>query len=128
MSENNQTQIPINTQMSDEMGGSEIESNAIRNATIDTQTWQIYDFEKLLDLGELDRYMPIEIQHILALNAAFRSVLPAFYHAYANTFQDIHIQSRARDSTFQTTPYSAEVYIKSFSLRSSPLLLSNTKM
>ena len=77
MSENNQSQIPINTQMSDEMGGSEIESNAIRNATIDTQTWQIYDFEKLLDLGELDRYMPIEIQHILALNAAFRSVLPA---------------------------------------------------
>ena len=41
MSENNQPQIPINTQMSEEMGASEIESNATRNATIDPATWQI---------------------------------------------------------------------------------------
>ena len=110
MSENNQSQMPINTQMSEEMGGAEIESNATSNATIDAKAWQIYDFGELLNLGELDRYMPIEIQHILALNAAFRSVMPAFYQAYANTFQDMHIQSMARDSTFQTIPYSAEVY------------------
>ena len=68
------------------MGGVEIQSNATSNATIEVQEWQICNFGELLNLGEIDRYMPLEIQHILALNAAFRSVMPAFRQAkYANT-------------------------------------------
>ena len=61
-------------------------------------------------MGELDRYLPVEIQHILALNAAFRSAMPAFYQAYANAFQDIHTKSMARDSDAQTMAYNQEIY------------------
>ena len=77
----------------------------------------MYNFGELLNLGELDRYMLLKMQHILSLNAAFKSVMPAFHQPYANTFQDIHIQSTARNSTFQTVGYCEEVY---FSL-STPL-------
>ena len=61
-------------------------------------------------MGELDRYLPVEMQHILALSFAFRRVLPTFYHAYASAFQDIHIQSTARDQDFRTMPYGSEIY------------------
>ena len=91
---------------------SENPSNALSNAT-QTQPihdWQITTFEELLNMGELDRYLPVEIQHILALNAAFRSAMPAFYQAYANAFQDIHTKSMARDSDAQTMAYNQEIY------------------
>ena len=91
---------------------SENPSNAFGNAT-QTQPiheWQITTFEELLNMGELDRYLPVEIQHILALNAAFRSAMPAFYQAYANAFQDIHTKSMARDSDAQTMAYNQEIY------------------
>ena len=91
---------------------SENPSNAFGNAT-QTQPihdWQITTFEELLNMGELDRYLPVEIQHILARNAAFRSAMPAFYQAYANAFQDIHTKSMARDSDAQTMAYNQEIY------------------
>jgi len=72
--------------------------------------WQIFNFADLLNLGELDRYLPVEIQHILALSFAFRSILPMFYQAYANAFQDMHIQSTARDPDFRTMSYSPEIF------------------
>jgi hypothetical protein len=72
--------------------------------------WQIFNFADLLNLGELDRFMPVEMQHILAFSFALRRVLPTFYHAYASACQDIHIQSTARDKEFNTAPYSQEFY------------------
>ena len=110
MSDNIQPQEPLNTQMSDETGGVENQSNARGDALTETQEWQIYNFGELLNLGELDRYMPVEIQHIMALSFAFRRVLPTFYHAYASAFQDIHTQSSARDPDFRTMPYGSEIY------------------
>ena len=118
MSENDhQPQEPLNTRMSEDTGRVEIQSNARSDAIIEGQEWQMYNFGELLNLGELDRYMLLKMQHILSLNAAFKSVMPAFHQPYANTFQDIHIQSTARNSTFQTVGYCEEVY---FSL-STPL-------
>ena len=71
MSENDQPQEPLNTRMSDETGGVEIQSIAKNTATTtEGQEWQIHDFGEILNLGELDRYMPFEIQHILALSYA----------------------------------------------------------
>jgi hypothetical protein len=91
MSENDQPQEPLNTRISDDTGGVENPSNARGDATTsEGQTWQINDFGDLLNLGELDRYLPVEIQHILALSYAFRSVMPTFYQMYANAFQDKH--------------------------------------
>ena len=111
MSENDQPQEPLNTRISDDTGGVENPSNARGDATTsEGQTWQINDFGDLLNLGELDRYLPVEIQHILALSYAFRSVMPTFYQMYANAFQDIHVQSSARDHDFRTMPYGKEIY------------------
>ena len=108
MSTNDQPQEPLNTRMREETGGVENPSNARGDAITETQEWQIYNFADLLNLGELDRYMPVEIQHILALSFALRRILPTFYHAYASAFQNIHTQSTARDREFNTVPYSQE--------------------
>ena len=104
-------QEPLNTRMSDETGGVEIQSNARGDAITDIPEWQIFTFADLLNLGELDRYLPVEMQHILAFSFALvRRVLPTFYHAYASFFQDIRIQSTARDQDFRTMPYGSEIY------------------
>jgi len=110
MSENDQPQEPLNTRMSDETGGVENQSNARGGATTNDGLRQIHDFGELLNLGELDRYLPVEIQHIMALRYAFKSVMPTFYQMYANAFQDIHVQSSARDNDFKTIPYGTEIY------------------
>ena len=110
MSENDQPQEPLNTQMSAETGGVEIQSNARGDANTELPEWQIFNFADLLNLGELDRYLPVEMQHILALSFALRSILPMFYQAYANAFQDMHIQSTARDPDFRTMSYSPEIF------------------
>ena len=36
--------------------------------------------------------------------------MPTFYQMYANAFQDIHVQSSARDLDFRTMPYGSEIY------------------
>ena len=54
MSENNQSQEPLNTRMSDETGGVEIQSNARGDANTELPEWQIFTFADLLNLGELD--------------------------------------------------------------------------
>ena len=56
MSENDQPQEPLNTRMSDETGGVEIQSNARGDAITDIPERQIFTFADLLNLGELDRY------------------------------------------------------------------------
>ena len=106
MSENDQPQEPLNTRMSDETGGVELQSNARGDTITEIPEWQIFNFEELLNLGELDRYLPVEMQHILALSFALRRVLPTFYNAYASCFQDIHTQSTARDQDFRTMFFS----------------------
>ena len=54
MSENDQPQEPLNTRMSDETGGVEIQSNARGDANTELPEWQIFTFADLLNLGELD--------------------------------------------------------------------------
>ena len=82
MSENDQPQEPLNAQ-SAETGGVEIQSITRGDANTEIPEWQIFNFADLLNLGELDRYLPVEIQHILALSFAFRSILPMFYQCFS---------------------------------------------
>jgi len=71
--------------------------------------WQIQDLHDLLSLQEVEEYSVPELQHILALNAALGN-MNSFYQAYVKTFQDIHINSTARDRDSQTVPFTNEFY------------------